>query len=416
MTTVTSLNKTEMGVLIGSNPVKYARMITSENKGNRKSEYPMTMDVVSQVVSKTMTEYTTWNSSFNRWDSTVVNAYSPVHWSYGSVTVSSFPTTSINFIAQASDIALGRLLSNLKSENWSASLFIAESAESFRMIANASTRLYAAMKALKRGRLGDVYRALGTTSEQKGGAGKRRYPPAKQVRENLASYWLETKLGWVPLLQDLHDGADKIAKLIYGPTKLPICEVTGTGSYWPADRLTYSNDADSYRNRTVTILRQRTQVKYIVRYTVSNQMIATAQGLGLTNPMSLFWETIPLSFVLDYIIPIGDWLESLTAYQGLTFHSGCRVSKVKEDEYNTQTSKGRIVSRLGSIPGVGYTATEFTTKSGTSSTISKYGQRRSVLTSFPSPRPPKFGYSLATNNRDVQRAGTILALIKQFRF
>jgi hypothetical protein len=39
--------------------------------------------------------------------------------------------------------------------------------------------------------------------------------------------------------------------------------------------------------------------------------------LGITNPALLVWELIPYSFVIDWLIPVGDFLSSLDALVGV---------------------------------------------------------------------------------------------------
>lgn len=39
------------------------------------------------------------------------------------------------------------------------------------------------------------------------------------------------------------------------------------------------------------------------------RMLAYMQMLGFDNPLRTIWERVPFSFVLDWIIPVGDWLE-----------------------------------------------------------------------------------------------------------
>lgn len=55
--------------------------------------------------------------------------------------------------------------------------------------------------------------------------------------------------------------------------------------------------------------------------------VALLASLGLLNPPSLLWETRPLSFVLDWFIPIGPWLQSMTADAGWDFLSGTQSYK-----------------------------------------------------------------------------------------
>lgn len=47
-----------------------------------------------------------------------------------------------------------------------------------------------------------------------------------------------------------------------------------------------------------------------------NNALRKASQFGLTNPASLAWELIPLSFVLDWAYPLGDYFSSLDAMVG----------------------------------------------------------------------------------------------------
>jgi hypothetical protein len=41
--------------------------------------------------------------------------------------------------------------------------------------------------------------------------------------------------------------------------------------------------------------------------------------MGVVNPLSIAWEVIPFSFVVDWFIPVGQVLEACTATMGLSF-------------------------------------------------------------------------------------------------
>jgi hypothetical protein len=44
--------------------------------------------------------------------------------------------------------------------------------------------------------------------------------------------------------------------------------------------------------------------------------------LGMANPLSLAWELLPYSFVVDWFLPIGQFLSSLDYALGLEFRYG----------------------------------------------------------------------------------------------
>jgi hypothetical protein len=66
-------------------------------------------------------------------------------------------------------------------------------------------------------------------------------------------------------------------------------------------------------------------------YVKSNAPLVAFSSLGLTNPALLAWELMRLSFVVDWFIPIGSYLNVLDASLGWTFKGGSmtRVTKIR---------------------------------------------------------------------------------------
>jgi len=48
---------------------------------------------------------------------------------------------------------------------------------------------------------------------------------------------------------------------------------------------------------------------------------------GISNPLLLAWELIPYSFVFDWLLPVGNYLEGLTAYDGFRLSNGWMTQK-----------------------------------------------------------------------------------------
>jgi hypothetical protein len=46
------------------------------------------------------------------------------------------------------------------------------------------------------------------------------------------------------------------------------------------------------------------------------------ESAGLVNPLSIAWELLPWSFVVDWFIPVGNTLEAMTAGYGLNDNGG----------------------------------------------------------------------------------------------
>lgn len=118
--------------------------------------------------------------------------------------------------------------------------------------------------------------------------------------------------------------------------------------------------------------------------------LANASTLGLTNPASLAWELTTLSFVLDWAIGVGDFLNRIDATLGLTFIDG-GVTIFEKYEMVTVSStneSGYVVNARA---------------------VSKFiGCRRSVWNDFPSLALPSVKNPLKFGN-----AMSALALIRQ---
>ena len=67
-------------------------------------------------------------------------------------------------------------------------------------------------------------------------------------------------------------------------------------------------------------------------YSLNNPGLATQSQLGLLNPLEIVWECLPYSFVVDWAIPVGAWMSSLTADAGFSFKGGSRSTKIVLDD------------------------------------------------------------------------------------
>jgi len=77
-------------------------------------------------------------------------------------------------------------------------------------------------------------------------------------------------------------------------------------------------------------------------YQVENPLLRFAAQLGLTNPFSAAWELIPLSFVVDWIVSVGESLERLSSLDGLSAFSQWDSLKLKGDVTSGTGVPGRI--------------------------------------------------------------------------
>jgi len=136
--------------------------------------------------------------------------------------------------------------------------------------------------------------------------------------------WLELQYGWLPLMSDINGGLQHLQKR--KRFSLPLVHVSGR-----------SEDSDifntTHSSRIGTTIQADWKCKFRVHcfltYGLSSPVLAELSSLGLINPLEIVWEVTRYSFVVDWFLPVGDWLSSLTADVGYDFISGGHTETVE---------------------------------------------------------------------------------------
>lgn len=241
-----------------------------------------------------------------------------------------------------------------KVDSFNMAVSLAEAGESIAMIANTAKQLATSFRHLKKGRIGLAIRTLrgdlngrltdrdvaiaGLNTRRSGWSIKehvdyvtRRLPKSKNgVAKAASSSWLQFQYGWTPLLLDAYGAAQYAATEInrrsYDFTVKAGAQVTDT--YQKSD-VSSSNWRYTYTAyETWTVVHTR---RYKLDLLISDPTLRMAEALGLTNPMLIAWELVPLSFVIDWFIPVGDSLAQLTARQGYQVVNGSVSDKIVEE-------------------------------------------------------------------------------------
>lgn len=64
-----------------------------------------------------------------------------------------------------------------------------------------------------------------------------------------------------------------------------------------------------------------------IQYRVNDPFIATLSALGFTDPLSVAWELVPFSFVVDWFIPVNEFLHQFSPPKGVSFVRGWTTVK-----------------------------------------------------------------------------------------
>lgn len=209
-----------------------------------------------------------------------------------------------------------------------------------------------------------------------------RRPPSRT--RSLASNWLEFQYGWKPLLSDIEGALEAFA--LKARAQDQIISVRAVGSHEESlSTPIYTPIFGSYATVTpkrISNIRIERKHRCIIglRYKLTDVDRAFIQQLGFTNPLLLTWELIPFSFVVDWFVPIGSYLEGISSFQGLEFVDGFQTRSVREKALCSFSSSDTL--------GTGAQTIQLVVKGGFEQ--ERFKLSRTKLTSFPQREPPSF--------------------------
>lgn len=200
----------------------------------------------------------------------------------------------------ADDDAIKRLYSKLMEVKAQMATTFAERQSTINTVADKLEKVFRAYRDVKRGRPNRAARRLGI---------KTHKPRSKQA----AGQWLELQYGWLPLVGDVYSLLN-----LNSPIRNTVFGVGRESETLRYEKSIYGVAAFDVDVSYWSI------VKYGATVHVTDPAIAFSQQAGLLNPAVVAWELMPFSFVVDWALPIGDYIDSLTATVGLDFSSTYR--------------------------------------------------------------------------------------------
>lgn len=193
--------------------------------------------------------------------------------------------------------------------------------------------------------------------------------------QTFANLWLEYQYGWRPLLGDIYGACEEIANTYYAPKMLRV-SATARETIEQKNYL-YTGVSHEQCDR---IVRNHSHVVFM--FQEPTEWTNVLSRTGLSNPAHLAWELLPYSFVVDWLVPVGDYLSNLDATVGLNFKKGSTMTRQTID----------FTSRM--VPHVtGYSTLTY---SGSVVTRRRDSKSRSVYTSVPNVPLPVVSPSLGT--------------------
>lgn len=250
-----------------------------------------------------------------------------------------------------------KLAEKWTNSNFNVGVFVGEGKESLEMIYGRLTSITRAAQALRKKNLGDALRYLASVPR---GHRKRA---AKRLNEgDLSGSYLELVYGWLPLIRDIYAASELV-------TLHPRVGVIRSSHVNSGD-ISVSN---YFRG---DVYKKKHELRRHVKVAVTREP-TLLERLGLSDPAVIAWELVPFSFVVDWFLPIGNYLESLHA-AGFLPVSKVVTTSVQQREYHARIVEGQIAYQ----PAIGGS---YTTLVGGSYRYRQTILNRSVGTSLSNP-------------------------------
>lgn len=143
------------------------------------------------------------------------------------------------------------------------------------------------------------------------------------VFENIVDSWLTTQLGLKPLMHDVYDATVYLTSAsgpVGGDRLIVPVRAGAEGDYQYRKQLMGVGWSDSCCDIDA-VINQKVKVDYSCRYQIPVKA-DVRESLGIDNPGYVAYNLVRYTWILDYIIGVGDWLQSMTAPNHTKFVEG----------------------------------------------------------------------------------------------
>lgn len=251
---------------------------------------------------------------------------------------------------------------------------LAEGRQTYRLVVESTLSVLRAYRSVRNGNIPLALQHLKVNP--------LKVPLHQFTGKTASAAWLQLSFGWLPLLSDIKGLIDTSVKdwNFKSPTLSVVRRVKRS---YP---LLEGTPADLVSSGSSSGL-----VEVKLYYTIDDPTMLVLNSLGLINPLSIGWELVPFSFVLDWFIPVGTYIRNLSGYAGIKYIGGYELHR-RETDMLTSYDRYEFGSTVGVRPSY--------------RVVNKCWKRYALLT----PPKPQLYVDLGFSNR---RAITALALIEQ---
>ncbi len=220
-----------------------------------------------------------------------------------------FSIRDTNVLPNTLYIAKARLFDKLKGEGTNVANMLGERKQIVKSVESLLNTIVYTVRDLKRGNVTSAIRRMGGDP----------LTARKLRKKDIADQWLSLQYGWKPLISDIYGLCEDLHKR-YTSDNLNRVKVSAKLKERKTSPEVWSTFAGTIsRGQVIT----QAIVSYMCRARL-DEHIATLAATGVTNPLEVAWEITPWSFVVDWFLPVGRYIEQHTAADGWVFYDGCR--------------------------------------------------------------------------------------------
>lgn len=216
------------------------------------------------------------------------------------------------------DKVVAKLYSKVLNQKVDLATALAEGAKSVNMIADLLMRLIKFFLGLYRLNFSKAFSGFS-------GLVRDLLPLSKK---KLASDFLAYRYGITPLISDIAGSVEEIADYFESEPKV----YARSRSRAEVDNSSFIPEPMSFGFERLKFEDKLTfDITYKVTYKIKDLGNQRLARLGFTNPINVNWELVPFSFVLDWFLPIGNYLRDMSSFDHLTVHECTRTTVVKHN-------------------------------------------------------------------------------------
>lgn len=232
--------------------------------------------------------------------------------------------------SQTEQLVANKLDRRVRSGEFNLGVALGEFPETFREVAKAVTTIAKSYRELRRGNIRGAARHLFNTTKDS---------RLRDVPSGAAGAHLMVEFGVKPILSDIQDSMIYLENL--GRRPLIHTVRASESSVLSVDFRRPSEPWGAHPGGSwIQLIKQEGSMDCSgkVEFVVTNPVAFEFQQLGLTNPLTVAWELVPFSFLVDWIVPIGNLIDGTFPPAGIDFAEGYIYTKIRGDyKYDEQS-------------------------------------------------------------------------------